>query len=126
MEFSKYEINDLYPQRPAKPQLASGHTSAQLKHYAVAFEKWEKLTAAFKEAVASVRSRRLALDAQFKVDALESVGWTHRPGRDLVYAMAWERGHSSGFGSVYSELVELTELCAAVVLAHDQDPGIIS
>lgn len=126
MDFSKYEIKEPYPERPAKPQLSSSHTSAELKHYAVAFDTWEKKRDAWKVAYLLHSSRRREAEEQFKADALESVGWTHRPGRDLVYARAWEQGHSSGLSEVYNELVELTELCAAVVLAHDQDPGIIS
>lgn len=50
------------------------------------------------------------LEDQFKVDLLADLGLTGHPKADKVYALAWQRGHSSGYSEVYNEAIDLAEL----------------
>jgi len=45
----------------------------------------------------------------FKNDALEDLGLLNHPKADKIFAMAWDRGHSS-FHEVYGELKSLAEI----------------
>ena len=49
-------------------------------------------------------------EEKFRVELLEEYGVTNHPKAGLVYSMAWERGHSSGYDSVRQEFEELVEL----------------
>lgn len=50
-----------------------------------------------------------ALD-EFKNDLFEELGITENPKRDILFAKAWENGHSSGLYEVYSISNDLVEL----------------
>lgn len=50
------------------------------------------------------------LEALFKSDALKELGLTDHPKADLLYRISYDRGHSSGYGEIWNELLELSEL----------------
>ena len=52
----------------------------------------------------------LRINEQFKVDVLEDIGIEKHPMANRLFDMAWDRGHSSGFQSVYEEACELSQL----------------
>lgn len=47
---------------------------------------------------------------QFKNDILDDTGLLNHPKADKAWDMAWDRGHSSGLYSVYTELQYLADL----------------
>lgn len=52
----------------------------------------------------------LALKEQFKADLFEDLGIVGNPKADVLFRLAWELGHLSGYSEVYyyaSDLVEL-------------------
>lgn len=50
------------------------------------------------------------LQALFMGDVARNLGLSGHPKVEVLMRMAWERGHSSGYQSVYSEASELAEL----------------
>jgi hypothetical protein len=56
------------------------------------------------------QEERARLDAQFRADALAEVGLTGHPKADKAFAMAYERGHSSGHSEVLYYLDDLADL----------------
>jgi len=47
------------------------------------------------------------LRMKFKMDLFEEFDVVNSPKKDLAYDIAWDRGHSSGFSSVWDEFSEL-------------------
>jgi len=63
------------------------------------------------------RERRLAYQAeerrlqdQFKADALAELGLTGHPKADLLFSLAWDEGHSSGFQEVFGHMERMADL----------------
>lgn len=50
------------------------------------------------------------LHEQFKEDLLEELGVTDNPKADLLFAKAWESGHSGGYYEVYNVALDLVDL----------------
>ncbi len=50
------------------------------------------------------------IDEEFKLALYEEYGVETNPKREKVFSMAWERGHSSGYGEVESEFMDLVDL----------------
>ena len=46
----------------------------------------------------------------FKKDALEDLGLSNHPKADKLFDIAWERGHASGYQSVWSVMIDLAPL----------------
>jgi hypothetical protein len=46
----------------------------------------------------------------FKQDCEEAEGFTNHPKKDKLWSKAWEHGHASGYGDIYSWYRELAEL----------------
>lgn len=55
-------------------------------------------------------AEQAAMNAQFKKDLLADLGITDNPYAEKLFAMAHERGHSSGFNEIYTIASELAEL----------------
>lgn len=73
-------------------------------------DDYEARYAAYKEARQLYNEVGAALNDEFKKDALEYFDLTGNPKADKAYSMAWERGHSSGYHDVLSNLEDLSEL----------------
>lgn len=50
------------------------------------------------------------LHEQFKLDMFKDLGIEKNPKREKLFAVAWERGHSSGYSDVYNVACDLVEL----------------
>ena len=81
MDFSKYEVNLPYASRIENP--------------AVYYAYYEQQN---------------ALEDKFKADLFDDLGITDNPKANLLYAKAWEFGHSSGYSEVYSYACDLVDL----------------
>ncbi len=50
------------------------------------------------------------LEDEFKNSLFFEYGMDKHPKREQAYKMAWDRGHSAGYGEVESEFMDLAEL----------------
>jgi hypothetical protein len=65
---------------------------------------------AFREARKEHHQETYRLEAMFKADALDETGLTGHPKAEKAWALAWDRGHSSGLYEVLGNLQELADL----------------
>lgn len=55
-------------------------------------------------------AEQAAMNALFKKDLFAELGIANNPHAEKLFAMAYERGHSSGFNEIYTIAAELSEL----------------
>jgi hypothetical protein len=90
------KVNDVYPEE-------SRAYAAAMAEYESAMQRWT--------AAATERTRKQTeLDAEFQRDVLSQLGLSDHPKADLLFTMAYQRGHSDGHRAVYSEAEDLAEL----------------
>lgn len=56
------------------------------------------------------REENKRLDKLFQEDLFNDLGIENNPKRFRLFELAWDRGHSSGYYSVYNEACELVSL----------------
>lgn len=88
MDFEKYATTVPYPSRNIQ-RTDPERYSAELKAY---------------------RENEARRYAEFKADLLEELGVTGHPKADKLFRLAWEMGHSGGFGDVTSYAHDMVEL----------------
>lgn len=96
--------------RPREPPRKGLVTAADLRRAADVREAYAAALPAYKEACATRDRQQAALDAEFKRDVCEDLDIANHPKRDMLWDMAWQRGHSDGQQAVYDEASELVEL----------------
>jgi hypothetical protein len=64
----------------------------------------------YKKIVDKYREEENKIYCQFKKDLLEELGIADHPKAELLFNMAWDRGHSCGYSEVLIEAGELSEL----------------
>lgn len=112
IEFAENTFQVEFPARLTKPLLTSNPTSEDAMEFAKKLAEWEVALPVFH---ADVNQR---MDHNQKVDLLieeyikRESGFYDIPKRSQskVWNKAWEDGHSSGYGEVYSHLRELVDL----------------
>ncbi len=119
-KFSVYEavnyiegLKPAYVSRPRKPILKNPHTSQEAKEYTKELEQFEKDVA--EHEIASNRRGDLtkelyAVLEEYIKDEARLYDVVPKQYQDKVFGYAWREGHSSGYGDVYSHLVELVEI----------------
>lgn len=65
---------------------------------------------AYKNARAAYDNRERELTEQFKQDAFKYFDIVNHPKAELLYSIAWEKGHSCGLSEVLGEMSEMLEL----------------
>jgi len=107
-----YRNTDPYPQAPARPipVFTIATTSAEIKGYADQLDRWERTVDSTKMEQDAWSHKNAKLGSQFKVDLEEETGMTGHPKADLLYQKSYERGHSGGFGEIYSAYMDMLEL----------------
>lgn len=96
-----------YPKRAVKPERARYANNAT---YGAAVDKWEVAEQEFRTKRTEYNMQVGLIEQQFKTALLKELGLTGHPKAEKLYAMAWEKGHSSGFGEVELIAGELAEL----------------
>lgn len=99
-----------YPSTPVKPKLGPKATSVEARAYADALEQYERELADVRESRDAYNEDQRQLDEQFRRDLEEEFGMKNHPKASLLFAKAWDMGHSAGYGNVlvyYSDLHEL-------------------
>lgn len=111
------EITDCFahserPRRPNAPSRGTGALSEDYRQYADALADWEKLTAQWDEGNAERSAAIAKTENACKAYLEELSGVDELPPKQSakVKALAWDRGHSSGFSEYYSELMDLMEI----------------
>lgn len=120
MDFNKYENTMTYPQKKDFTT-AYFYKNGQL---IATLQPGEKIInelggcvrenvcdeSALKEARIKYRKHENFIYTLFKEDLFKELGISDNPKREKLFELAWERGHSSGYESVYSEANELVDL----------------
>lgn len=114
LENGEYENKTPYPTKPKRPAKAGTPagkmTGEELRAMADEIEAWNKADEAYREALKEYNRETGRKMESFRADALKELGLEGHPKADKAWAMAWERGHSSGLISVYQELDEIADL----------------
>lgn len=100
------------PESPRKPRLMPDATPVQVRAYADALEAYDAAKKTHREQMAAYYARSTALEAEFRHDLEVEYDMVGHPKADLLYAKAYELGHSGGMQEVanyYSDLVELVQ-----------------
>jgi len=102
------------PTKPTIPQWRPQQTKAEhladIDAYETALARYEGLRQTY--AIEMLRRDKITSErhAEFERDLLDNFGITDHPKADRLFALAWQRGHSSGYGEVLSEAEDLVDL----------------
>lgn len=113
IEHAKRNLFAPYIERPTKPrQPKFNATSTEVKHYSIELAEWEAGMELWKA------DRQIIMEHDAKVCALlESFLWEEsrlnaipEQYRAKVWNKAYQDGHSSGYGEVFNQLLDLVEI----------------
>lgn len=110
LEANAYRNPEPYPQAPRKPRLSAGATPAEVRAHADALEAYDEAMKKHRDAMAGYYARTAALEAEFRLDLESAFDMVGHAKADLLYAKAWQRGHSGGLHEVAQEYNDLVEL----------------
>lgn len=109
-----------YPTRPAKPQLplSNQHTPAILRAQADALESYEQVKAEYERRLANYHAEKVELENVWRNKLREEYSNLNDTTFNIVYNMAWERGHSSGYSEVRSYMDDLDTFATSIIKAN--------
>lgn len=110
MNTNDYKNTLTYPSKPIKPRMSSNPTKADADKYFQLMEEYEIAEKKYRELKEAYEKRGAELLEQFKQDLFEDLGITDNPKKDKLFSIAWDKGHGSGFGDVYSEACSMVDL----------------
>ena len=102
-----------YPEVPVKPKLTPNHDANEVKHYGKLLKEYETKMVYYKKIKDEVKEFNRDLYSALEEHVKEKSGLNTivpEKKRDKVWNMAWEDGHSSGYGEVFSCLRKYVEL----------------
>ena len=109
-----YETALAWPEKPKLPDILSRYgrdlSDADLARLPQVRRDYEASVSAHNEAARRYREDEGTLTAKFQEDIEEEFGTTGHDKAGLLFAKAWEHGHSSGLGEVYTAYQDLVEL----------------
>lgn len=113
IEYSK-EFRTEYPKSPKRPYLdRQNHNSVEAFEHAKKLEVYEKEMVIYREEKNKYQENDSIVDAALKEFFMEFSGANrllNETQRPKAWDKAWDRGHSSGWFSVYTELEEIIDL----------------
>lgn len=111
IDFDGYKVPVPYPDKPAKPHLASA-SAKDARAYADQMDKYEQDMVVYRQMLADYRAASAVVEARYREDVLVEAGLKGHPKADKVFAMAWDECHSgAGYRQdVYNRVLELAEL----------------
>lgn len=111
MDVKKYENQKAYPRSARRPVFPGPRATAEeAETYAEQLKTYEAAQREVEELRAAHHAETDRLHTMFKADLLEELDLTRHPKADLLFAKAWDRGHSCGLQGVVDEAYELAEL----------------
>ncbi len=100
-----------YPERPKKPRFPTfDSTPAELRQYADEIEAYNKVKAEWLAEHRKFSDKQDEVYAEFKADLLKELGIEKNPKAELLYSIAWQKGHAGGLADVWCEAADLVEL----------------
>jgi len=100
-----------YPDRPKKPVFpCAAATSKQLRSYADEVDVFTKARAEWLEKHKIFTEKQSEIYAEFKAELLKELGIENNPKAELLYSIAWHKGHSGGLCDIWSEACDLVDL----------------
>jgi hypothetical protein len=72
--------------------------------------KWEDDMVRHRKEVEAYYKVDADLYDKFKIDVFNELGISDNPKRDLLFSIAWEMGHSSGYAEVFHYACEMVDL----------------
>jgi len=110
MDIKKYKNKMQYPEVLRRPHLNHTHSSEKVIQYAEDLKKYEDSLPKYQEEKQKYRVEENRLYDLFKQDAFEELAIEKHPKKDILWSIAWERGHDGGLQNVWAEVQELSEL----------------
>lgn len=111
LDFDKYKVGFMCPQKPSKPRVDDRHaTSASARLYLKDIEEWELKMVEYEAKRDEWRKAEAEAVSAFKKDVLEEYGLAGHPKADKVYALASQEGHSCGLMEVAGWVQKLSEI----------------
>lgn len=119
MDFEKYKNKDEFPRAltcspPKSPNPADFKTKADFvkagDEFIAKTVEYFNAREEYDKNVKSWNAKNNRLEREFKHDLLEELGLTGNPKADLLYSIAWEYGHSTGFEEVFYYASDLADL----------------
>lgn len=110
MNTNKYENTLPYPSKPIKPRMDSNPTKADADRYFKSMEEYELLIKKYLEDKDAYNDNEGKLREQFKQDLFVDLGIVDNPKKDLLFSIAWDKGHSAGLNEVYIEACSMVRL----------------
>lgn len=89
------------PDKPVKPRLERNPTAIEARAFADALEEYEREMRAYNENLTWYRSEKNCLQIKFQNKLKEDYGLSNEE-FDVIWAEAWDNGHSAGLHEVYS------------------------
>jgi hypothetical protein len=99
-----------YPDAPARPKLGSKPTSEEARAYAEALDKYDVLVKAYNVKRNEYHTQTYELETKLRADLEEENEVVGNPKAGRLWDIAWDRGHSGGYGEVISNYNELVDL----------------
>jgi hypothetical protein len=110
----EYKSKLVYPERPHAPKVlgkrASELTSGEMAELPQVKQAYETAKTAYTQSAALYREDEGRLLAKFREDLELEFGTKDHPKAGVLFSKAWEHGHSSGLGEVYTAYEDLAEL----------------
>lgn len=113
IKFAETYYDDNYLPKPVKPAIPRrAHTSTEAVEYAQKLEVWEKKMEEYYKVRNAAQQVENEVNAVLEQYLKEQAGLNSIPEKSQakVWQKAWDDSHSSGYYSVYQELVQLVEL----------------
>jgi hypothetical protein len=104
-----YKNNMPYPSRPKKPVLKD-QTPAAARAYADELEAYAEDVKQYEEERRAYGAESARLEAKFRDDLEAEHDTKGHPKADMLYSMAYDRGHSAGMSEVANYYDELSQL----------------
>jgi hypothetical protein len=99
-----------YPQTPKRPRLSIRPTAAEAREFAKAIEDYDILMDGHRAEKVEYGEATRDLEAKLRADLEKENEVTGNPKAGRLWEIAWEQGHSGGYGEVinaYNQLVDL-------------------
>lgn len=96
------------PEKPVKPTISRNPSAVEARAYADALEEYESALSSYNEDYAWYLSEKASLLIKFQ-DKLRSDYGLGEAAFNVIWAEAWNRGHSGGLHEVYHEFDSLFE-----------------
>jgi len=109
MNFEKYKNKMTYPVKPKKPVL-KGNIPQDYRDHASALEAYEKEMILYNEEVNRWKNNESLILSTFVNDLFEELDIKDNPKKNLLYNIAWDKGHASGLEEVFVIAEELVDL----------------